>query len=56
MVWKKRWGVKVSNKRIRKFMRKTGIWTALKYDLEDVSKRLDESHAAYKEAKTHAEV
>jgi hypothetical protein len=34
----------------------TGKWMALKYDLQDISKRLDESHQAYKEAKTHPEV
>jgi hypothetical protein len=38
MVWKKRQDVKVSNDWIRKFMQKPGIWTALKYNLKDISK------------------
>jgi len=37
-------------------MKQTGIWTALKYDLEDVTKRLNQAHKDYKEAKQHAEV
>jgi hypothetical protein len=56
MIWRKRRGVKVSNKRIRKFMKKTGIWTALRHDMEDVVKKLTAIHKDYKEAKTHAEV
>jgi hypothetical protein len=56
MILRKRKGVKVSNKRIRRFMRKTGIWNALKHDLEDTIKRLAEIHQSYKEAKTHADV
>ena len=51
MILRKRKGVKVSNKRIRRFMRKTGIWNALKYDLEDATKKLCEIHEAYTEAK-----
>ena len=37
-------------------MRKTGIWNALRHDLEDTVKRLAEIHQSYKEAKTHADV
>ena len=37
-------------------MQKTGIWTALKFDFEDVTKNLDQAHNDYKEAKKHADV
>ena len=56
MIVKKRKSVKVSNKRIRKFMRKTGNWNALKYDLEDAQKKLTTAHKEYKEAKQNSEV
>ena len=56
MILRKRKGVKVSNKRIRRFMKKTGEWTALRYDLEDATKKLAEAHKAYEAAKKEAQV
>jgi hypothetical protein len=56
MILRKRKGVKVSNKRIRRFMKKTGEWTALRHDLKDTIQKLAEAHKAYEEAKKEAHV
>jgi hypothetical protein len=37
-------------------MRKTGIWNALKHDMEDTIKKLTKIHTSYKETKMHVDV
>ena len=51
MILKKRKGVHVSTKRIRRFMKKTNIPNALASDETDAAQHLDIAHAEYKEAK-----
>jgi hypothetical protein len=56
MMMRKRKGVKISNKRIRRFTKKTGITDVLKYNLPQVSDKLDLAFKHYKAARKNAEV
>jgi hypothetical protein len=56
MVVNKRKRIKVSVKRIRRFMSKTGLWQALEYNLEGASMFLTEAYHEYSEAKKKAQL
>ena len=56
MMLKKRKGVKISNKRIRRFAKKVGILNVHSYNLPQVSDKLDQAFQEYKSAKKNAAV
>ena len=56
MIRRKRKGLKISVKRIRRFMTKTRIRDALSNDLEQVELYLNEAHKSYREARKSAEL
>jgi hypothetical protein len=56
MMLKKRKGVKISNKRIRRFAKKVGIRNVHSYNLPQVSDKLDQAFKEYKSAKKNAAV
>ena len=56
MIVKKRKRIKVSVKRIRRFMSKTGLRNALEYNLDGASMFLTKAYTAYAEAKTKAQL
>jgi hypothetical protein len=50
------WNTSVSNTRIRRFLRKSGIWDAFSYSKEGVETKLAEAHKKYRVAKKNAVV
>ena len=54
LIVNKRKGIKVSVKRIRRFMSKTGLRHALEYNLEGATMFLNKAYDSYKEAKSKA--
>ncbi len=56
MILRKRKGIKVSNTRIRRFMRKAGIWNAFSADRDGAETMLNKAHRQYRVAKKNATV
>lgn len=55
MVYKKRCGIKTSTKKIRKLMKKTKEWQALKLNYDEVREKLGNSFNEYRKAKKDAD-